>query len=331
MNLFIVILLSLGMTACGAATSSTSSGNSVQPSSPQTNASASKSVCNGVNDFTNIPSAFLAALKKYTTTNAEHVVNVCTEDSNSDGAADYIVVESTDQPNHESVYYDDSDSHHEDYDFNTNEYRYSDLYTDQTPGSAGNNMIEAQSIVMRMPINPASATTKTATTYNTIGLGLNGVSFFNENAGPGDDITDELFTFDQCSGHPQQDGVYHYHVGPICLIRDLGGAVVIESKTVKGKTYTWIDDAGTNAGLLLGFLMDGFPVYGPIGTSETDCNGSAVSTPIDDYNGHTHCTADFGDAIYHYHVKTANKGGTSSPIFWITNEYYYGTPGSVSN
>ena len=58
-------------------------------------------------------------------------------------------------------------------------------------------MIMEQCITMKMPINPSSASTKSNTDYSTIGLALNGVSFFNENAGPGDEITEELFTFDQ--------------------------------------------------------------------------------------------------------------------------------------
>ena len=41
---------------------------------------------------------------------------------------------------------------------------------------------------------------------------MNGVAFFNENAVPGHEIVDELFNFDKCSGHPQNRGMYHYHV-----------------------------------------------------------------------------------------------------------------------
>jgi len=77
--------------------------------------------------------------------------------------------------------------------------------------------------------------------------------------------------------------------------------------------------------------MDGFPVYGPLGNGETDCNGDKVTTSIDQYNGHSHCTKDFAEPIYHYHVKTAVAGATNSPVFWITNAYYYGNPGSVTN
>jgi hypothetical protein len=291
---------------------------------------APTSVCENGTDMSSVPAAYASALAKYSTTNTEYQVVVCTEDADGDDAPDFMVVESTNQPNHESFYYGDGNDLHEDFDFDTNIYKYDDVYEDQQAHSAGNNMIEEQLIVMKMPIAPAEATTKTATTFATIGLALNGVSFFNENAAPGDEITDELFTFDQCSGHPQQQGVYHYHVDPVCLIRDLGGSVVTETIVVDGEPYEWLEDDGSNGNLLLGFLMDGFPVYGPVGDQETDCDGNAVSPDtIDEYNGHVHCTADFADDVFHYHVRTGEHGASGTHVFWITDEVYFGDPGEV--
>ncbi len=289
----------------------------------------SATVCTKGTDLSDIPAAYLTALEKYTTTNSEYTVYVCSEDSTGDGNANYMVVETTNQPEHESVYFDESNHHHEDFNFDTNIHKFDAVYTNQEAHSAGNNKIEVQNIVMKMPITPSvpSAANKTQTPFATIGLAINGVSFFNENAAPGDSITDELFTFDQCSGHPQQQGVYHYHVDPVCLIRDLGGDVTTVTKTVSTTTYTWLEDSGNNAGLLLGFLVDGYPVYGPVGSNEKDCNQSAVNAAIDGYNGHSHCTAEFDGGIYHYHVKTGELGAGGDPIFWITNKEYYGEPG----
>ena len=289
--------------------------------------------CGNTNNLANIPSAYLAALTKYTTVNSTYTINVCTEDSNGDGSADYMVVESSNRPEHKSYYWQATNSFYEAFDFATNIYKYAATvlttgYTD-SPHPAGTNMIIEQCITMKLPISPAEASAKSNTDYSTIGLALNGVSFFNENAAPGDEITNELFTFDQCSGHPQRSGVYHYHVDPVCLIKDLGGSVTDNSTTDGGTTYSWIEDSGTNGGLLLGFLLDGFPVYGPVGDNHTDYLGS--STPnIDSYNGHSHSTTEFQSGIYHYHVKTANIGGTNSTVFWVTNAKYYGSPGSIT-
>jgi len=325
---FLAVLISL-LSACGG--SSTIDDAVIVDDSADDNggSTAGGTVCTGGNDLSQVPEAYLSALETYTQTNTEYLVYVCTEDTNGDGSADFMVVESTNMPEHESVYHHEDSGHHEAYDYETNVHKFADVHTDQAAHSAGNNMIDEQSIVMRMPIAPVSATNKTETPYATIGLAVNGVSFFNENAAPGDEITEELFTFDQCSGHPQQQGIYHYHVDPVCLVRDLGGNVLSKDITDNGTTYQWIEDAGTNAGLLVGFLTDGFPVYGPIGTDERDCN--ADTTPaIDEYNGHSHCTAEFGEPMYHYHVKTANMGGTHTAVFWITNKYFYGEPGTMT-
>jgi len=289
-----------------------------------------ESVCTTGTDLSEIPAAHLAAVTKYTTVNTTYGVVVCTEDADGDGAADFMIIESTNRPDHESYYFDGANDNFEDFDFETNIYKYAAAYVDQQPHSAGNNMIEEQLIVMKMPITPVEATTKSATTFGAIGLALNGVAFFNEAAAPGDEITDELFTFDQCSGHPQQQGMYHYHVDPVCLIRDLGGSVVTDTIAVGDNTYEWIEDDGSNGNLLLGFLMDGYPVYGPVGDQETDCDGTPVSADtIDEYNGHVHCTDDFADPVFHYHVKTAEHGATGTHVFWITDEVYYGEPGVV--
>jgi hypothetical protein len=302
------------------------------PDDEATATASTTAVCASTNDLTNIPTAYVTAMTKYTTTNTSSKVYVCTQDSDGDGNADFMVVESTNVPEHKSVYFETSNALYKAYDFVTNKFKFSSLYTASRPlSSAGTNKISSQTVLMKMPITPASASTKTATGFNVFGIALNGVGFFNENASPPNDITDELFTFDYCSGHPQNSGVYHYHVDPVCLIRDLSGTVKTNTTTDSGRTYTWIEDAGTNAGLLLGFLMDGFPVYGPVGTGEKDNNGTAVTTAIDTYNGHSHSTTEFSSAVYHYHVKTAALGGAdSTAVFWITNTSFYGTPGSVT-
>jgi hypothetical protein len=53
-------------------------------------------------------------------------------------------------------------------------------------------------------------------------------------------LTNEINSFDQYNGHPQMQGGYHYHIEPTYLTAQNGKHV------------------------LLGFLLDGFPVYGPL-------------------------------------------------------------------
>ena len=55
--------------------------------------------------MTNIPSAYLTALIKYVTVNSTYTVNVRTEDTNGDGNADYMVVESSNRPEQKFFYW----------------------------------------------------------------------------------------------------------------------------------------------------------------------------------------------------------------------------------
>ncbi len=68
---------------------------------------------------------------------------------------------------------------------------------------------------------------------------------------------------------------------------------------------------------LLGFLLDGFPVYGP------EENGAAIdNSKLDPYHGHTAVTTDYPNGIYHYHITSTDP--------YINGSGYYGTPGTVS-
>jgi len=106
-------------------------------------------------------------------------------------------------------------------------------------------------------------------------------------------LTIEINTFDQYDGHPTPMGQYHYHAEPLHLTAQ----------------------HGRNA--LLGFLLDGFPVYGP------DENGHTLtSADLDQFHGHTGPTPEFPGGIYHYHVTADDP--------YINGSGFYGTPGTVS-
>jgi hypothetical protein len=137
------------------------------------------------------------------------------------------------------------------------------------------------------------ATNHQATQLGAIGVSLNGVPFFNQYAMGNTPLTNEMNSFDQYNGHPAQTSEYHYHLEPLYLT------------TTKGK------DA------LLGFLLDGFPVYGPVENGKTITNAD-----LDDYHGHSHATADYPNGIYHYHITSADP--------YINGDGYYGIPGTVS-
>lgn len=155
------------------------------------------------------------------------------------------------------------------------------------------NRIATMNYTFKIPVNPSSAANKAATPMGPIGVSLNGVPFYNQYAAMNAPLTNEINSFDQYNGHPQQQGGYHYHIEPLYLT------------TTKGK------------GALLGFLLDGFPVYGP------QENGAVVSNAsLDAYHGHSHATSEYPDGIYHYHITSSDP--------YINGSGFYGTPGTVS-
>jgi hypothetical protein len=161
-----------------------------------------------------------------------------------------------------------------------------------TPGT-----LVASSYTMNIPLNPTSSG---AQTQGSIGLAVNGVFMFDNEAAPGDDIYEEAVGFDRCSGHPNSTG-YHYHSEPWAISYD--------------------DDA------FIGVLRDGYPLYGrrdPDGTYPT----------LDSNGGHTGATLDSPvTATYHYHVnaQTSTTTGSAGHVRWfLTGGRYRGTPGLCS-
>lgn len=203
----------------------------------------------------------------------------------SDGK--YITIRTKGLPDHKSPYYPKSNALYENYSGET----YGGNKFAKNP-----NTISEQTFTFKIPLNPIQASQHSATPLGPIGVAINGVPFFNQYAGPNNQaLTGEIASFDQYYGHPQQSGIYHYHVEPIYLTT---------AKSVKSG--------------LLGFLLDGFPVYGP-----EEENGKKVNnTDLDIYHGHTHTTKDFPNGIYHYHF--------TSDAPYLNGNGFYGTPGTIS-
>ncbi|MCB1120525.1 MAG: YHYH protein [Verrucomicrobiae bacterium] len=174
---------------------------------------------------------------------------------------DYVVIESSNLPDHPSPYFSIDNSQYEAYNGSNGSYR-------KNP-----NSIEEQAFVYRIPVNPREAANKSNTNLGSIGISVNGVAFFNQYAGPNNQpLTFEVNSFDQYNGHPQNTGVYHYHFEPIYLSSKYG------------------------KGAFLGVLLDGFPVYGPEENGVT-----LTSANLDDYHGHFGPTPEYPEGIYHYH------------------------------
>lgn len=197
----------------------------------------------------------------------------------------YIYIKSNGTPDHKSVYYPTSNALYENFSGTT----YGGFTFSKNP-----NSIQSKSYTFKIPLNPKEASSHEATPLGPIGVSLNGVPFFNQYAGPSQPLSSEIVSFDQWWGHPAQNGDYHYHVEPKYLT------------TVK-----------TSKSSLLGFLLDGFPVYGP----EED-SVLVENSMLDEYHGHFGKTEDYPDGIYHYHITYEDP--------FINGSGFYGTQGTVS-
>ena len=194
----------------------------------------------------------------------------------------FVVINVDGTPDHKSPYYSNSSGLYEAYG------------GDNANFNLNPNLISSFDSTIKIPLEPKESLEKRPTQLGSIGVALNGVSFYNQYAGPNNQpLTNEVNSFDQYNGHPQNRGEYHYHVEPFYLTLN------------KGK----------NA--LLGFLLDGFPVYGP------EEGGLAVTnSELDAYHGHEHATEEYPGGIYHYHITDADP--------YINGSGYYGTPGTVT-
>lgn len=196
----------------------------------------------------------------------------------------FVVIKSNDLPDHKSPYYQGTQ-------WASTKY---EGYNGTGQFIKNPNSIVSQNLTFRIPLNPKESTVKSATPLGPIGVSLNGVPFFNQYAAGGAPLTNEVISFDQYGGHPQQQGQYHYHAEPFYLTSTNGKAV------------------------LLGFLLDGFPVYGPV-----ENNTTVTNAQLDAYHGHTSITPDYPNGIYHYHITSTDP--------YINGSGFYGTPGTVSN
>jgi len=192
-----------------------------------------------------------------------------------------IVIESDGVPNHPSPYWSTTSSMYAAYDGTNNAFQLNP------------NRIATQNYTFRIPAFPVEASNKSATPLGAIGVALNGVAIFNQYAGPNQPLTNEINSFDQYNGHPQQSGAYHYHVEPL-YITDLVGR-----------------DG------LIGYLLDGFPLYGP-----TESGTNVTNTDLDAYHGHAHITPEYPEGIYHYHVTAEDP--------YINGNGFFGAAGTVS-
>ena len=190
--------------------------------------------------------------------------------------SDRVQVASDGQPDHPSNYFATTDP----------------CYAPYAPAFPDPNHITPQQLHLDVPLAPD--TTNTPMGLGPVGMAVDGVAIFDNQAAPGDDIYTEARSFDRCGGHPQMSGMYHYHGEPYAISYD--------------------DDR------LIGVLRDGYFVYG-----RRDADGSLPT--LDARGGHVGPTPDSATPVYHYHLseQTSTTGGTVGEMQWfLTTGTYEG-------
>jgi hypothetical protein len=139
------------------------------------------------------------------------------------------------------------------------------------PNRFNPNTIRKQNYTFKIPRHPQVADHITRLPMGPIGVAINGVPFYNPYNAEGQDASKNE-VFDECCGHPDPMGRYHYHIYPKCI-------------------HTSFKDEPGKHSELIGYAFDGYAIYGPQGED------GKPPTDLDECNGHT-------DSIrgYHYHV-----------------------------
>jgi YHYH protein len=164
----------------------------------------------------------------------------------------------------------------------------SDAYSyDRNP-----NSIREQSVTWTLPA-PHAARRAGCLSGGPIGIALDGVAIFDAlDAGDRDAVAHEVQ--DLCGGHPQQQGLYHYHSIPACLLHG---------------------DAPSKASPLVGYALDGYPIYGPRGAG----GRLYTNADLDACHGHTVTIVVRGKRVSSYRYQATLE-------YPYTLGCYHGTP-----
>ena len=160
------------------------------------------------------------------------------------------------------------------------------------------NLPANQKVLYRIP-RPNVITipaAKSQTSLGAIGYFVDGVAMFDSRdgyvwtgsgesgSGTGywnrDAYVNESATFDPAYAHQENTGTYHYHANPIALRYLMGDHVTYNAAA---KTYAEATNAVTKHSPLLGWVRDGYPVYGPYGYSVSNNAASGLRRMVSGY------------------------------------------------
>ncbi|MEL6850714.1 MAG: YHYH protein, partial [Bacteroidota bacterium] len=150
------------------------------------------------------------------------------------------------------------------------------------------------SFTLRVPANPAKASSTSSTGLGPIGMAISGAVIYNDEEGPNVPLDNAVSSLDYSGAHtgPQS---YHYHLEP--------------------KAWSNDDDA------LIGIISDGFFLYG-----RRDYPSGEYPTDLDASGGHFGPTPHNPDGEYHYHIQNELY---LNAYYILFPEDYQGTPNAI--
>jgi hypothetical protein len=172
-------------------------------------------------------------------------------------------------------------------------------YLDAAHTEAFPNYPINQQLLYRIPRTPFAGT-NTLNGAGAIGCFDDGVAMFNSwdafywngasNVSGGatpataawfrDAYVNEGVTFDSANAHQPNSGQYHYHANPPALRYFLGDHVNFDSAT---DTYSESTNPPTQHSPILGWVADGYPIYGPYGYSVATNAASGIRLMVCGY------------------------------------------------
>jgi len=132
------------------------------------------------------------------------------------------------------------------------------------------NSIKGQTLTYSLAADPTYSATPNCL-GGEAGIMLSGIALFNGFDAAGRDAG-AWEVQDSCQGHPQSDGIYHYHTLSSCI------------KNVSVKT-------------VIGFALDGFPITGP----QVGANNILTTSDLDECHGLTSSIVLDGKTVSMYH------------------------------
>lgn len=153
------------------------------------------------------------------------------------------------------------------------------------------NLPANQHVLYRLPRNPVLSAAGTLTGLGSIGYFVDGVAMFDSRDGfvwsgsaeqggaatgywNRDAYVNEGATFDPAYAHQENSGTYHYHANPVALRHLLGDHVDYDATT---GTYRESSEPVTRHSPLLGWVRDGWPIYGPYGHANATNPASGIA------------------------------------------------------